>query len=139
MIENRGTASQNSTTAAETRPKAAGSRPYSPRAFNALTKQRFTLDRWRHLVDHLGRDPSFPERILIGRIVALEWNLLRQDAKVDAGEDLSPHALRARMAAENRLRLDLTALGLRPGKAAPRGRTMADILAAARTGKEVAA
>ena len=60
------------------------------------------------------------ERILIERIVALQWELAKLDARVeDEGiAGLSGHALRARLAAENRLRLDLQTLGLRPPDAA---------------------
>ena len=76
---------------------------------------------------HLGRAPSYAERLLIGRLLAIEWELRRQDAKIEAGEELSGHALRARLAAENRLRLDLQALGLQP--AAPRKLTSAEALA----------
>ena len=35
--------------------------------------------------------------VIISRIVALEWDLRRYDAKLDAGGDLSCHALRARL------------------------------------------
>ncbi len=111
-------------------PKPALSRPRAPRRFNRTTKQRFALDRWRQLVAHLGREPSYPEQIVIGRVIAIEWDLRRTDAKADAGEELSGHAMRARLAAENRLRLDLTALGLKPSAA--QGPTLAAEMAAAR-------
>jgi hypothetical protein len=83
---------------------------YSPRKFTARTKARFTLDRTAELVGHLGRPPNYPEQLIIDRIVNLEWWLRRLDARLDAGEDLSGHAIRGRLAAETRLRLDLAAL-----------------------------
>jgi hypothetical protein len=66
----------------------------------------------------LGREPSYPEKILISRIIAVEWDLIRIDRKMDLGEEVSPYAMRNRLAGENRLRLDLQALGLAP-RAAP--------------------
>jgi hypothetical protein len=88
--------------------------PYHPRGFNKRSKQRFARDRITQLTHHLGRQPSYPERILISRIVAVEWDLKRIDAKLDAGQEISGHAMRARLAGENRLRLDLRELGLAP-------------------------
>ncbi len=85
-----------------------------PRIFNKRSRQRFAQDRTRAMIAHLGREPSYPERIVISRVIAVEWELRRLDAKMDAGEELSGHAMRARLAAENRLRLDLQALGLQP-------------------------
>lgn len=93
--------------------------PYAPRVFGRRSRARFARERRAGIIAHLGRPLSYPEEILIARVVALEWDLRRQDARLDAGEDLSPHALRARLAAENRLRLDLVAIGLRPGAERP--------------------
>ena len=93
---------------------AAAPRLREPRVFNRRSRQRFAQDRTRALTAHLGREPSYPERIIISRAIAVEWELKRLDAKLDAGEELSGHAMRARLAAENRLRLDLQALGLQP-------------------------
>ena len=101
-----------------------------PRVFNRRARRRFEAERLVALTAHLGRAPSYAERLLIGRLLAIEWELRRQDAKIEAGEELSGHALRARLAAENRLRLDLQALGLQP--AASRAPTPAASLAAAR-------
>jgi hypothetical protein len=103
---------------------AAKRRLYSPRKFTARTKARFGVDRTAELVGHLGRAPSYPEQLIIDRIINLEWWLRRLDARLDAGEELSGHAIRARLAAETRLRLDLAALS--PAIVAPAGRTMAD-------------
>jgi hypothetical protein len=104
------------------RPRAA---LYAPRRFNKRSRQRFTADRTVELIRHLGREPSYAEKILISRICAIEFELRKYDSKLDAGEELSGHALRARLAAETRLRLDLTAL--KPAAPAPAGRTMADL------------
>jgi hypothetical protein len=68
------------------------------------------MDRTAELIGHLGRPPSYPEQLIIDRIVNLEWWLRRLDARLDAGEDLSGHSIRGRLAAETRLRLDLAAL-----------------------------
>src|SRR5689334_22431279 len=78
---------------------------FTPRTFHRRTRLRFASNRRRELIRHLGREPSYPERLIIERIAAVEWELRRLDAKVDMGEELSGHALRARLAAENRLRL----------------------------------
>jgi hypothetical protein len=72
----------------------------------------------------------------IARAVAVEWDLRRTDAKLDAGEEPSGHMLRARLAAENRLRLDLAALGLKP--TTPPQLTLAEILASGGTVERVA-
>lgn len=107
-------------------PKAASGRIFTPRTFTKRTRHRFTNQRMAALVANLGREPSYPERILISRIVTLEWELRRQDARLETGEELSAHALRARHAAENRLRLDLVALGLQPAQ--PPRRSLLDRL-----------
>jgi hypothetical protein len=95
-------------------PKRFDSELYQPRRFNKRSRQRFTASRSRELLKHLGREPSFPERIIISRIVAIEYELKKYDDALDRGAELSGHLLRARLAAENRLRLDLVALGLQP-------------------------
>jgi hypothetical protein len=89
-------------------------RPRQPRVFNKLSRRRFAQDRTEALIAHLGRQPSYPEMLLIQRVISVEWELRRMDAKIDAGEELSGHAIRGRLAAETRLRLDLQALGLQP-------------------------
>lgn len=103
---------------------------WQPKVFNKESRRRFALARRRALAAHLGRPPSYPEQIIISRLIALEWWLRRLDARIDDGEELSGHAIRGRLAAENRLRLDLQALGLAPAEARPM--TPAEALAAAR-------
>jgi hypothetical protein len=83
-------------------------------AFTKQARERFARNRRQVLREHLGRDPTFPEQIIIGRCIALEWELLRQDAKLQRGEELSGHDIRGRLAAENRLRLDLMMLDRTP-------------------------
>jgi hypothetical protein len=51
-------------------------------------------------VKNLGRDPSYTEWLTIGRIIALDFELQKYDAAMLAGEELSGHMLRARLAAE---------------------------------------
>jgi hypothetical protein len=82
-------------------------RPHQPRLFNKLTRSRFARERMKALAAHLGRQPTYTEHIIIQRIISIERDLRRQDAKLERGEELSAHALHARLAAENRLRLDL--------------------------------
>jgi hypothetical protein len=60
------------------------------------------------------------------RVIRNEWDLLRLDARVDAG-DLSEHAMRTRLAMENRLRLDLQVLGL--AAKSPKAMTLDQIIA----------
>jgi hypothetical protein len=118
-------------------PKADTGRLYRPRKFNKITRARFERNRIGELVRHLGRLPSYPEKIIIDRICSVEWELRRTDAKLDAGHELSGHDIRGRLAAENRLRLDLVALGLQPK--APRAPTLAETMAEARREREGAA
>jgi hypothetical protein len=100
---------------------------FEPRTFSRRSRQRFARSRSAALIRHLGRDPSYPERILISRIVQVEWDLRRTDSKLDRGIELSGHDIRGRLAAENRLRLDLQALGLQPS--VPAAPSLSDVLA----------
>src|ERR1700746_2153428 len=89
--------------------------PYRHKDFNPRARRRFERVRGGELIRHLGREPSITEKILITRIVSVEYELLRIDAKLDAGITLSGNDIRGRLAAETRLRLDLQALGMMPG------------------------
>jgi hypothetical protein len=80
------------------------------------------------LIRHLGRAPSYPERLIIERICSIEFWLRGLDARLDRGDELSGHAIRGRLAAENRLRLDLRELGMKG--VAERQPSLADYLAA---------
>jgi hypothetical protein len=102
-------------------------RPYQPLVFNKGSRTRHARNRWGELMRRLGRDPTYPEKLIINRIIAIEWELLRTDARIDAGIELSGHDIRGRLAAETRLRLDLVALGLQPP-----GETVLDPLEAMR-------
>jgi hypothetical protein len=111
--------------------KTAEYRLYTPRLFNATTRQRFFRSRKNGMVRHVGSSPSRAQLILIGRIVQNEWDLLRLDAKMEGG--LSGHDMRARLAMENRLRLDLRDLGLQGATAKPP--SLADYIASKVTKK----
>jgi hypothetical protein len=100
---------------------------YAPRRFNKRSRQRFAANRTAELIRHLGREPSYVERIVIARIIAIEFWVRSIDAKLDRGEDLNGHDIRGRLAAENWLRLDLRELGLRP--AAARAPTLSEVFA----------
>lgn len=73
---------------------------------------RFRRRRTAELVRHIGGQPSAAQSILMSRIVRNEWDLRRLDAALNAGE-ISAHAMRTRLAMENRLRLDLRELGMK--------------------------
>jgi hypothetical protein len=87
-------------------------RLYSPRTFNGLSRARFARNRRAILLRHLRREPTGPESMIIARVIMLDWLLAKTDHQLETGEELSGHALRARLAAENRMRLDLKMLGL---------------------------
>jgi hypothetical protein len=107
----------------------------SPHTFHRRTRLRFTKDRTAQLIRGLGREPTYAEQILISRICACEWDLRRIDAQLDRGEELSAHMARHRYAIENRLRLDLRELGLKPAaeppslSSAPRALTFSEFMA----------
>ena len=89
-----------STTTRQPSPERAVRLPYRPRGFNKRSRQRFERDRRGELVRRLGHEPSYPEWLIIGRIIAIEFELQKFDAKMLAGEELSGHLLRGRLAAE---------------------------------------
>lgn len=107
-------------------PQIADCHLYRPREFNARSKQRFFRHRRGELITHCGGQPSRTELVLIERVIRNEWDLLRLDSKMDETE-LSGHDMRTRLAMENRLRLDLRAIGLKA--AAPPVPTLAEYLA----------
>lgn len=102
----------------------AGHRLYQPRSFSRRTKQRFRLDRMRRLEKHVGGAPNDMQRLLIERIVEVEWSILRLSARADDAP-LSPHAARELLAFHNHLRLMTRELGLK-GQSPP-ARTLDDI------------
>ncbi len=85
----------------------------------ASAKKRFCANRRAELVRHLGRAPSYPERLIIERICSIEFWLRSLDVRIDQGDELSGHAIRGRLAADTRLRLDLRELGLAPTPSPP--------------------
>jgi hypothetical protein len=56
------------------------------------------------LLGHLGRPATVPEKLIIRRICSIEFWLMRTDARLDGGLELSGHDIRGRLAAEQRLR-----------------------------------
>lgn len=103
-------------------------RLYTPRKFNATTKQRFYRSRRRAYAAMVGGKPDDRQKELIERITRNAWDLLRQDARLDHGE-LSDVAQRHRFAAENRLRLDLRDLAASVKPTAPQDAIPQAILA----------
>jgi hypothetical protein len=103
-----------SATSHHTSPDRASKPIYAPRTFNRRSRQRFTANRTAELIRHLGRAASYPERLIIARICSIEYWLRGLDARIDRGDELSGFAIRGRLAAETRLRLDLRDLGLAP-------------------------
>ena len=99
---------------------------FEPKKFNLRTWQRFRRNRTAELVRHIGGEASTAQAILVSRIVRNEWDLRRLDVQMMTGE-LSQHAMRTRLAMENRLRLDLQALGMRPAE--PKTPSLVDLTA----------
>lgn len=91
-------------------------RLYKPRRFNKVSKQRFYRNRHGELTAHCGGRPTRAQLILIDRCISNEWLLLRLDDRQELDGELSEHSMRAKYAMENRLRLDLRELGLRPAE-----------------------
>ncbi|HUB48347.1 MAG TPA: hypothetical protein VMB73_25505 [Acetobacteraceae bacterium] len=100
---------------------------FMPLKFTPRARDRFVRARVRALLAHLGGHASVSQQILVHRAIRCEWDLLRLDRRLDAEGELSEHAIRVRGALENRLRLDLVALGLQPPQ--PREPTWQEALA----------
>ena len=60
---------------------------YAPRTFNRRSRQRFTSNRTRELLRHLGRPASYPEKLIIARICSIEFWLRGLDARIDRGDE----------------------------------------------------
>jgi hypothetical protein len=116
------------TTSRQSAPDRAFELVYAPRIFNRRSRQRFCANRRAELMRHLGHRASYPERLIIERICSIEFWLRGLDARIDRGDELSGHVIRGRLAAENRLRLDLRELGLKGAEA--RAPSLAEYLAA---------
>jgi hypothetical protein len=72
------------------------------------------------LLAHLGRPPTFPERLLIERAAVLTLRLAQIEVKIIAGGDaLTLHDNNHAIAWHNALRRTLAAIGLQPAAAAP--------------------
>lgn len=101
--------------------RAASAGLYGPKTATARARQRFFASRTRDFGRHLGANPSIAQRILMTRAIRCEWDLRLLDRRLDEEGELSQHAVHLRASLENRLRLDLSALGLKaePERAAP--------------------
>jgi hypothetical protein len=86
----------------------------APRKFSKASRLRFFNYHTKELINALDHEMTQADVLLINRVVRNMWELLRQDALLDSGKQLSDHAERYRAAGENRLRLDLRALSLYP-------------------------
>jgi hypothetical protein len=106
----------------------ASSRLFRPRTFSARTKARFRRDRENRLIRHLGGTVSDMQRLVIDRIIEVEWSILRLSARSDDAP-LSPHAAREMLAFHSHLRLLCRELGLKPTPPPPP--TLAEIMARA--------
>jgi hypothetical protein len=136
-IEAMSGAMETATISHQSAPDRAFALVYAPRKFNRRSRQRFCANRRAELLRHLGHRASYPEKLIIERICSIEFWLRGLDARLDRGDELSGHAIRGRLAAENRLRLDLRELGLKG--AAERAPTLAEAMAAARSAREATA
>jgi hypothetical protein len=84
---------------------------YIPRRFNAVTRSRFFFDRKREYLKQLGHSPSTSELVNLHRAIEMEWVSLRAAGRLNRDGELPEGPARAWLAAENRMRLDLKALG----------------------------
>jgi hypothetical protein len=66
----------------------------------------------KQLAEHLGGNPTVPQRLLIDRAAFLVLHTSRMDAKALESGGFSPHAAREYLAWTNTLRRSLVALGL---------------------------
>jgi hypothetical protein len=88
-----------------------------PQAFDRQAKYRFRYNRRALLIEHLGRQPSPLERLIMERAIETEWKLIQSDA-LAADPALSREEVREQLriglALERELRSGLQALGIRP-------------------------
>jgi hypothetical protein len=75
---------------------------------------RFLRQSEAELVSHLGREPSFGERLLIRRITKATLQLEIFDQKLSDSGWFTAHDARAFSALSNQVRLGLRDLGLKP-------------------------
>jgi hypothetical protein len=106
-----------------------------PQAFGRQALYRFRLNRRALLVEHLGRQPSPLERLIMERVIETEWKLIQSDAMA-ADPSLSREEVREQLriglALERELRSGLQALGVKPrSKADLPDREVADMFVGA--------
>ena len=87
-----------------------------PRKFTSLTYSRFATSRRAALIEHLGRQPSTTERLLIEQTITLEWQqrLLNRRLHDDMPVAELRALLRTAPSLVTEIRMNLQALGLRP-------------------------
>lgn len=71
------------------------------------------------LVAHVGGKPTFPQMLLIRRVVRGSWQLEQLDAKMASGR-WTDHDSRTYGGLSNSLRLALRELGMRPAQSKPK-------------------
>jgi hypothetical protein len=71
------------------------------------------------LVNHVGGKPTFPQTLLIRRIVRGTWQLEQLDAKMASGR-WTDHDSRTYGGLSNSLRLALRELGMKPAQSKPK-------------------
>jgi hypothetical protein len=108
----------------------ADGRIFMPRRFNKRCRQRFSTDRQRRWQAHAGRtDPQ--AATLIKQLIALEWDVLRLEARENEKGKLSAHDRIALATWRRHFREALRQLGSLAA-AAPASRSMADLRRQAR-------
>jgi hypothetical protein len=91
-----------------------------PVIFNHENRKRFIRQHYSELVEHLGRMPSIPESWLIRRMCVTAWELFWLDRRIEEEESERQKLalIKTKQTSEIRLRADLAALGLMPGRRA---------------------
>ena len=112
-----------------------GKRVRMPRKASLYSRSRFTGNRRAALLEHLGYEPSVPQRLLVERVIAQEWALRMLDRKLRT--DLSVNDLRGVLKSaaglESQYRQNLKALGLEPSE--PHQSTVAELVASMHEGR----
>jgi hypothetical protein len=113
-----------------TSPSRADGHLYAPHVFNKRSRQRFSTDRQRRWQAHAGRADT-QAATLISQLIALEWDVLRLEARENEKGKLSAHDRIALATWRRHFREALRQLGP-PATAKPAGRTMDDLRREAR-------
>jgi hypothetical protein len=112
-----------------------GNGPYSRRIAKGLLDGRSANGRYvrqtkAELIKHLGRPPTFPERMLIEQTAIIGLRLALAAEKIGAGEVLTINDNNQMIAWQNAFRRNLVELGLEPAPdPSARPRTVEDVRA----------